>query len=167
MTVTNLMELYISISMLYHILVSRADGTCGLTVHAYWWQLLHAGGVSLTLVVLVVHNISSALHGCAGVCLHVGLPWAFPGWVGHGKNWPYDYPDITAAYVVNWILGAKHYHDLDIQYVGVCTLLLWISFLYMRSSTALCNRSAKTFNSAHAVYTITCKKYVCLKTTCI
>ncbi|XP_034531517.1 galactocerebrosidase isoform X2 [Notolabrus celidotus] len=49
----------------------------------------------------------------------IGLPWAFPGWVGHGKNWPYDYPDITAAYVVNWILGAKQYHDLDIQYVGV------------------------------------------------
>uniref|UniRef100_A0AAQ5YPL3 Galactocerebrosidase n=1 Tax=Amphiprion ocellaris TaxID=80972 RepID=A0AAQ5YPL3_AMPOC len=49
----------------------------------------------------------------------IGLPWAFPGWVGRGKNWPYDYPDITAAYVVKWILGAKQYHDLDIQYVGV------------------------------------------------
>ncbi|XP_074548779.1 galactocerebrosidase isoform X3 [Halichoeres trimaculatus] len=49
----------------------------------------------------------------------IGLPWAFPGWVGHGKSWPYDYPDITAAYVVNWILGAKQYHDLDIQYVGI------------------------------------------------
>ncbi|KAK7903998.1 hypothetical protein WMY93_016605 [Mugilogobius chulae] len=48
-----------------------------------------------------------------------GLPWAFPGWVGRGKNWPYDYPDITASYVVNWILGAKQYHDLDIQYVGL------------------------------------------------
>uniref|UniRef100_A0A669BSW4 Galactocerebrosidase n=1 Tax=Oreochromis niloticus TaxID=8128 RepID=A0A669BSW4_ORENI len=49
----------------------------------------------------------------------IGLPWAFPGWVGHGKNWPYDYPDVTATYVVNWILGAKQYHDLDIQYVGI------------------------------------------------
>ncbi|XP_076017139.1 galactocerebrosidase-like isoform X2 [Genypterus blacodes] len=49
----------------------------------------------------------------------IGLPWAFPGWVGHGENWPYDFPDITAAYVVNWILGAKTYHDLDIQYVGI------------------------------------------------
>lgn len=50
-----------------------------------------------------------------------GLPWAFPGWIGNGKNWPYDFPDITAAYVVNWILGAKKYHDLDIRYVGVST----------------------------------------------
>ncbi|XP_008315988.1 galactocerebrosidase isoform X2 [Cynoglossus semilaevis] len=49
----------------------------------------------------------------------IGLPWAFPGWVGNGKNWPYDFPDITASYVVNWILGAKQYHDLDIQYVGI------------------------------------------------
>ncbi|XP_030580847.1 galactocerebrosidase isoform X2 [Archocentrus centrarchus] len=49
----------------------------------------------------------------------IGLPWAFPGWVGQGKNWPYDNPDVTAAYVVNWILGAKQYHDLDIQYVGI------------------------------------------------
>ncbi|XP_073322287.1 galactocerebrosidase isoform X2 [Pagrus major] len=49
----------------------------------------------------------------------IGLPWAFPGWVGHGKSWPYVFPDITAAYVVNWILGAKQYHDLDIQYVGI------------------------------------------------
>ncbi|XP_032356522.1 galactocerebrosidase isoform X2 [Etheostoma spectabile] len=49
----------------------------------------------------------------------IGLPWAFPGWVGHGKNWPYNYPDITAKYVVNWVLGAKQHHDLDIQYVGI------------------------------------------------
>ncbi|XP_051724527.1 galactocerebrosidase [Ctenopharyngodon idella] len=49
----------------------------------------------------------------------IGLPWAFPGWVGNGENWPYDFPDITASYVVSWILGAKQYHDLDIDYVGI------------------------------------------------
>ncbi|KAJ6661280.1 hypothetical protein lerEdw1_015417 [Lerista edwardsae] len=49
----------------------------------------------------------------------IGLPWAFPGWVGRGKNWPYDYPDVTAYYVVSWIMGAKKYHDLDIDYVGI------------------------------------------------
>lgn len=51
--------------------------------------------------------------------MSIGLPWAFPGWVGNGENWPYDFPDITASYVVSWILGAKQYHDLDIDYVGV------------------------------------------------
>ncbi|KAJ8409140.1 hypothetical protein AAFF_G00241610 [Aldrovandia affinis] len=49
----------------------------------------------------------------------IGLPWAFPGWVGHGTNWPYEYPDITVYYVVSWIIGAKQYHDLDIDYVGI------------------------------------------------
>lgn len=49
----------------------------------------------------------------------IALPWAFPGWVGNGNNWPYDFPDITASYVVKWILGAKQYHDLDIHYVGI------------------------------------------------
>ncbi|KAL7872834.1 hypothetical protein AOLI_G00119050 [Acnodon oligacanthus] len=49
----------------------------------------------------------------------IGLPWAFPGWIGRGKNWPYDYPDITASYVVSWIIGAKQYHNLDIDYVGI------------------------------------------------
>ncbi|KAK1158812.1 galactocerebrosidase isoform X2 [Acipenser oxyrinchus oxyrinchus] len=49
----------------------------------------------------------------------IGLPWAFPGWIGRGKNWPYDYPDITVYYVVSWIVGAKQYHDLDIDYVGI------------------------------------------------
>uniref|UniRef100_A0A671N610 Galactocerebrosidase n=1 Tax=Sinocyclocheilus anshuiensis TaxID=1608454 RepID=A0A671N610_9TELE len=49
----------------------------------------------------------------------IGLPWAFPGWVGNGENWPYSFPDITASYVVSWIFGAKQYHDLDIDYVGI------------------------------------------------
>ncbi|KAF5894795.1 galactocerebrosidase isoform X1, partial [Clarias magur] len=47
------------------------------------------------------------------------LPWAFPGWVGHGYNWPYRHPDVTAYYVVSWIIGAKKHHDLDIDYVGI------------------------------------------------
>ncbi|XP_051905572.1 galactocerebrosidase-like [Hippocampus zosterae] len=49
----------------------------------------------------------------------IGLPWAFPGWVGRGKQWPYDFPDVTVEYVVKWILGAKQVHDLNIDYVGI------------------------------------------------
>lgn len=61
------------------------------------------------------------------ICVCIGLPWAFPGWVGRGNNWPYDFPDITAAYVVSWIIGAKQYHDLDIKYIGVCKQNLKLS----------------------------------------
>ncbi|XP_014451885.2 galactocerebrosidase isoform X1 [Alligator mississippiensis] len=49
----------------------------------------------------------------------IGLPWTFPGWIGRGENWPYDYPDVTVYYVVSWISGAKQYHDLDIDYIGI------------------------------------------------
>uniref|UniRef100_A0A8C5SGH7 Galactocerebrosidase n=1 Tax=Laticauda laticaudata TaxID=8630 RepID=A0A8C5SGH7_LATLA len=49
----------------------------------------------------------------------IGLPWAFPGWIGRGMNWPYDYPDVTAYYIISWIIGAKKYHDLDIDYIGI------------------------------------------------
>ncbi|GCC27472.1 hypothetical protein chiPu_0005896 [Chiloscyllium punctatum] len=49
----------------------------------------------------------------------IGLPWAFPGWIGCGTNWPYTCPDKTAYYVASWIHGAKSYHNLDIDYVGI------------------------------------------------
>ncbi|XP_006164764.2 galactocerebrosidase isoform X2 [Tupaia chinensis] len=49
----------------------------------------------------------------------IGLPWSFPGWLGKGFNWPYVNLELTAYYVVTWIAGAKHYHDLDIDYVGI------------------------------------------------
>ncbi|XP_028633118.1 galactocerebrosidase [Grammomys surdaster] len=49
----------------------------------------------------------------------MGLPWSFPGWLGKGFSWPYVNLQLTAYYVVRWILGAKHYHDLDIDYIGI------------------------------------------------
>ncbi|KAM6171603.1 galactocerebrosidase [Erethizon dorsatum] len=49
----------------------------------------------------------------------IGLPWSFPGWLGKGFSWPYVNIQLTAYYVVSWILGAKHYHDLDIDYIGI------------------------------------------------
>ncbi|XP_021258153.1 galactocerebrosidase isoform X3 [Numida meleagris] len=49
----------------------------------------------------------------------IGLPWTFPSWIGKGENWPYDYPHVTVYYIISWILGAKQYHDLDIDYIGI------------------------------------------------
>uniref|UniRef100_A0A9J7X9Y5 Galactocerebrosidase n=1 Tax=Cyprinus carpio carpio TaxID=630221 RepID=A0A9J7X9Y5_CYPCA len=49
----------------------------------------------------------------------IGLPWAFPGWVGEGTQWPYFFPNVTADYVVSWIYGAKQHHNLDIDYIGI------------------------------------------------
>ncbi|XP_019497908.1 PREDICTED: galactocerebrosidase isoform X1 [Hipposideros armiger] len=49
----------------------------------------------------------------------IGLPWSFPGWLGKGFNWPYVNIQQTAYYIVTWIMGAKQYHDLDIDYIGI------------------------------------------------
>ncbi|XP_036847426.2 galactocerebrosidase isoform X1 [Manis javanica] len=49
----------------------------------------------------------------------MALPWSFPGWLGKGFNWPYVNVQLTAYYVMTWIMGAKHYHDLDIDYIGI------------------------------------------------
>ncbi|XP_071090488.1 galactocerebrosidase-like [Haliotis cracherodii] len=49
-----------------------------------------------------------------------GLPWAFPGWVGNGSvHDPWGDPQLTVDYVVKWIQGAKVFHHLDIDYIGI------------------------------------------------
>jgi len=48
-----------------------------------------------------------------------GLAWAFPGWVGKSTGSPFQYPDLTSKYLVEWVKGAKHQYNLDIDYLGV------------------------------------------------
>ncbi|XP_022080635.1 galactocerebrosidase-like isoform X1 [Acanthaster planci] len=48
-----------------------------------------------------------------------GLPWAFPGWIGNGTQSPYVNVDVTADYIIKWIQGAKTYHNLTIDYIGI------------------------------------------------
>jgi Glycosyl hydrolase family 59/Concanavalin A-like lectin/glucanases superfamily len=43
------------------------------------------------------------------------LPWGAPGWIGNGKYYSQD----MANYIVKFIQGAKKYHGLYIDYVGV------------------------------------------------
>lgn len=48
-----------------------------------------------------------------------GLAWAFPGWVGGRTNEPFDYPELTVRYLVEWVKGAKTEHGLKIDYLGI------------------------------------------------
>ncbi|CAG5123059.1 unnamed protein product [Candidula unifasciata] len=48
-----------------------------------------------------------------------GLPWAFPGWLGHGTQNPYYDRQKLANYIYKWIWGAKVYHNLTIDYIGI------------------------------------------------
>ncbi|GAP71406.1 hypothetical protein SAMD00024442_115_3 [Candidatus Symbiothrix dinenymphae] len=43
------------------------------------------------------------------------LEWGAPGWIGDGKF----YSDDNIDYQISFIKGAKKYHDLDIDYVGI------------------------------------------------
>ncbi len=56
-----------------------------------------------------------------------GLPWAFPGWVANDplsgarndSGSPYDHPEQTCRYILEWVRGARAAHNLDIDYLGV------------------------------------------------
>jgi galactosylceramidase len=56
-----------------------------------------------------------------------GLPWGFPGWLnpnatadspGGDPIGAFSNPSLTANYTLQWILGAKREHGLEIDYIG-------------------------------------------------
>ena len=52
-----------------------------------------------------------------------GLSWGFPGWVGEGTTSPWT--NSTVTYTIKWILGAKEYYNLDIDYIGIWNERSW------------------------------------------
>jgi galactosylceramidase len=52
-----------------------------------------------------------------------GLSWGFPGWVGEGTEHPWT--NSTVTYTVKWLLGAKNYYNLDIDYIGIWNEKSW------------------------------------------
>ncbi len=44
-----------------------------------------------------------------------GLQWGAPGWIGNGKFYSRD----NAEFVASFIKGAKNYHGVDMDYVGI------------------------------------------------
>ena len=61
-----------------------------------------------------------------------GLPWVFSGVVGNGTKSPYMYPELTVNYIIKWIQGAKKYHNLTIDYIGVSVfhIAVYLKTLY-------------------------------------
>ena len=58
------------------------------------------------------------------------MPWAFPGWLGKGTGCPYKYPNETVTYILKWILGAKNFHNLTIDYIGVSNYTVFFLFVH-------------------------------------
>lgn len=48
-----------------------------------------------------------------------GLPWGWPGWIGNGTMNPFENPKVTVDYTMKWIAGARKYHNLTIDYIGI------------------------------------------------
>jgi hypothetical protein len=96
---------------------------CGIQSFFLTFALL-----SVSLVYFVFSSASTVLP-TPPFLLCAALPWSFPGWLGKGFNWPYINLQLTAYYVVSWIVGAKHYHDLDIDYIGVSNIFK-IKFIF-------------------------------------
>ncbi len=71
-----------------------------------------------------------------------GLSWGFPGWVGEGTKSPWT--KSTVRYTLNWLLGAKKYYNLDIDYVGIWNERGWDKGYTLALKAAITGAGLKT-----------------------
>lgn len=70
------------------------------------------------------------------------LSWGFPGWVGERKGSPWT--NSTVTYTMKWILGAKKYYDLDIDYIGIWNERGWNKAYTLALKAAITAAGLKT-----------------------
>lgn len=71
-----------------------------------------------------------------------GLSWGFPGWVGEGTKSPWT--NSTVTYIMKWILGAKKYYNLDIDYIGIWNEKPWNKGYTLSLKAAITKAGLKT-----------------------
>ena len=71
-----------------------------------------------------------------------GLSWGFPAWVGEGTRLPWT--NSTVTYTMKWILGAKKYYDLDIDYIGIWNERTWNKAYTLALKAAITAAGLKT-----------------------
>jgi galactosylceramidase len=71
-----------------------------------------------------------------------GLSWGFPAWVGEGTKSPWT--NSTVTYTMNWILGAKKYYSLDIDYIGIWNERSWNKAYTLSLKAAITAAGLKT-----------------------
>jgi galactosylceramidase len=71
-----------------------------------------------------------------------GLSWGFPAWVGEGKRLPWT--NSTVTYTMKWILGAKKYYNLDIDYIGIWNEQTWSKAYTLALKAAITAAGLKT-----------------------
>ena len=71
-----------------------------------------------------------------------GLSWGFPAWVGEGTKQPWT--NSTVVYTMKWLLGAKKYYDLDIDYIGIWNERGWNKTYTLALKAAITAAGLKT-----------------------
>jgi len=70
------------------------------------------------------------------------LSWGFPGWIGEGTDLPWT--NSTVEYTLKWILGAKKYYNLDIDYIGIWNERSWNKWYTLALKSAIDKAGLKT-----------------------
>ncbi|CAG2224562.1 GALC [Mytilus edulis] len=61
-------------------------------------------------------NFGASLHLLK---VEIGGDAQSTGWIGNGTRDPYTDIELPANYIVKWVLGAKKYHNLTIDFIGI------------------------------------------------
>lgn len=61
------------------------------------------------------------------------LEWGAPGWIGNGKY----YSEDNINYIISFIKGAEHYHNLKIDYTGIWNERMYDTYFIKRLRKAL------------------------------
>jgi galactosylceramidase len=83
-----------------------------------------------------------------------GLSWGFPGWVAEGKK--STWTNSTVTYTINWILAAKKYYDLDIDYIGIWNEKGWDKGYTLSLKAAITAAGLKTKIVGHDAWWDVC-----------
>jgi galactosylceramidase len=78
-----------------------------------------------------------------------GLSWGFPAWVREGTKLPWT--NSTVGYIIKWILGAKQYYNLDIDYIGIWNEKSWNKGYTLSLKAAIVAAGLKTKIVGHDV----------------
>jgi galactosylceramidase len=70
------------------------------------------------------------------------LSWGFPAWIGEGARLPWT--NSTVTYTMKWILGAKKYYNLDIDYIGIWNERSWNKAYTLALKAAITAAGLKT-----------------------
>ncbi|XP_046548389.1 galactocerebrosidase-like [Haliotis rubra] len=86
------------------------DGSEASHMHNSWEENYHRGYEWWLMKEAKKRNPDIKLYG---------LPWGFPGWIATTPQDPYVIPQQTATYILKWLQGAKTYHNLTIDFIGI------------------------------------------------